>query len=74
MAFSMPNTRKKFTAGQWAFMCIPKLGILHWHPFTISSSGYDKDVTLHFVGTGKWSNQVAALAERGKPVKVRSEF
>ena len=70
VAFSMPNTRKKFTAGQWVFMCIPKLGILHWHPFTISSSGYDQDMTLHFGGTGKWSSAVAALAERGEPVKV----
>jgi predicted ferric reductase len=70
LELSVPNTRKKFTAGQWVFLCIPALGLLHWHPFTISSSGFDKKLTLHFACTGKWTSQVAALAEHDNKVKV----
>jgi predicted ferric reductase len=30
-----------FFAGQYAFVCVPELGALEWHPFTISSSPED---------------------------------
>ena len=67
----VPNTRRKYSAGQWVFLCVPRLGLLHWHPFTISSSGFDKDVTLHFTCGGRWTSKVAALAEQESTIKVR---
>ena len=69
--FSVPNTRRKYTAGQWVFICIPKLGLLHWHPFTISSASLDADLTLHFICEGKWTREVAALARDNTEMKVR---
>lgn len=70
VSFAVPNTHAKFSAGQWVFICIPKLGLLHWHPFTIASSGHDKDMLLYFAGHGKWTGRVAQLAHAGGPVKV----
>ena len=72
MVMSVPNTRKKYSAGQWVFVCVPVLGILHWHPFTISSSAQDTEMTLHFGAGGNWTTPVAAFALEGKPIKVRS--
>jgi hypothetical protein len=68
----VPNTRRKYTAGQWVFICIPKLGLLHWHPFTISSSARDEKMTLHFDCSGRWTGEVAKLAEQQSQVKVSS--
>ena len=67
----VPNTRRKYSAGQWVFLCVPRLGLLHWHPFTISSSGFDKDLTLHFTCRGRWTSKVAALAQEEPTIKVR---
>lgn len=69
--FAVPNSKRMYTAGQWVFICIPKLGILHWHPFTISSASMDKDMTLHFVCGGKWTGDVARLAAKHGEVRVR---
>jgi hypothetical protein len=69
--FSVPNARAKYGAGQWVFICIPKLGILHWHPFSISSASLDLELTLHFVCNGKWTSQVARLAEDNSEMKVQ---
>lgn len=68
--FSVPNTRRKYTAGQWVFICIPKLGLLHWHPFTISASARDEKMTLHFDCGGRWTGEVAKLAKQQSQVKV----
>ena len=68
--FAVPNTRKKYSAGQWVFLCIPRLGILHWHPFTVGSAAADEEMVLYFAGHGKWTSQVAQLAHKGDPVKV----
>jgi predicted ferric reductase len=67
---SVPNTRLKYTAGQWVFVCIPKLGLLHWHPFTISSSARDEKMTLHLDCGGRWTGEVAKLAAQQSQVKV----
>ena len=67
----LPNNKNRYTAGQWVFLCIPRLGLLHWHPFTISSASGDRDFTLHIGAGGRWTNRVAELAMREKRVKVR---
>ena len=71
VCLSVPSNCRKYTAGQWVFLCIPQLGLLHWHPFTISSSGLDANLTLHFAAAGQWTSRVAALADTSAPVKVR---
>lgn len=63
---------RRYSAGQWVFLCIPRLGLTEWHPFTISSSGDDPDLTLHFAGHSKWTERVVqhARALDGAPAKV----
>ena len=73
VAISVPNVRRKFTAGQWVFLCVPRLGIAHWHPFTIGSSGSDANLDLYFDGSGRWTGKVAQLAAQQTDVKVRPQ-
>ena len=68
----MRNCQRKSNAGQWVFLCIPKLGILHWHPFTISAAARDAELTLHFSCGGNWTRKVAELAASEGEVKVCS--
>jgi predicted ferric reductase len=70
VAFSAAKAKCKHSAGQWVFICIPQLGLLHWHPFTISSSAQDDDLSLHFDCSGKWTSKVAALAKTQDTVQV----
>lgn len=76
VAVSLPNgSHRRYTAGQWVFLCVPRLGLLHWHPFTIASSSHDSNVELAVACKGAWTLRLAALAESvsqtGTPVKVR---
>lgn len=67
----MPNKRGSYMAGQWVYLCVPRLGLLHWHPFTISSGGNDKELTLHVGTGGRWTNRLAQLVANESKVKVR---
>eukprot|EP00455_Lapot_gusevi_P053492 TRINITY_DN834_c0_g1_i3.p1 TRINITY_DN834_c0_g1~~TRINITY_DN834_c0_g1_i3.p1 ORF type:complete len:1190 (-),score=250.86 TRINITY_DN834_c0_g1_i3:81-3254(-) len=57
----------KFEAGQYAFVCIPAISPLQWHPFTISSSPADGEFTFHIKSMGSereqsWTYQLRRLA------------
>ena len=71
---SVPAGKRRHSAGQWVFLCIPRLGLTHWHPFTISCSAEDPELSLHFGGHGRWTDRVVALGREqdGEPVKVGS--
>ena len=47
-----------YKAGQYAFICIPKISVFEWHPFSFSSSPHDKFVTLHVRALGNWTKQL----------------
>jgi len=57
-------------AGQYAFVNIPALGFLEWHPFTISAAPQEtcetnnRVVTFHIkdMGPGTWTHRLAQLA------------
>jgi len=56
-------------AGQHAYLHLPALGALEWHPFTISSAparaagaGGVIEFTVRDLGPGTWSGRLAALA------------
>jgi predicted ferric reductase len=51
----------KFEAGQYAFLCVPEIGILEWHPFTISSAPHEDMVTFHIRSLGDWTSKLANL-------------
>ena len=39
------DNKMNYRAGQYVFLMIPSLGVLQWHPFSISSSPHDDKVT-----------------------------
>jgi len=59
-------------AGQYAFVNVPEVSALEWHPFTISSPPHAAQgvagravVTFHIkdMGPGKWTHRLAQLAQ-----------
>lgn len=52
----------KYTAGQYAFLCVPSISMLQWHPFTISSAPHEEMVTFHIRSMGDWTSKLAAKA------------
>ncbi|EGZ08144.1 hypothetical protein PHYSODRAFT_255964 [Phytophthora sojae] len=63
-----PRVRKdtgesfEYEAGQYAFLWIPTISSLEWHPFTISSSPSEAMVTFHIKGLGDWTNKLMTAA------------
>ena len=71
VSIEVPHARgRSFTAGQWVFVCVPALGALHWHPFTIASSSNDADMRVAVACTGNWTGKLADLAARQDTAKV----
>lgn len=59
------DKKKSYRAGQYVFLMIPSLGVMEWHPFTISSAPHELCVTLHVskVGSG-WTSKLADLVKQ----------
>lgn len=53
----------RFRAGQYAFINVPSISPLEWHPFTISSSPGDTGLTFHVKNMGKstWTGRLASI-------------
>ena len=66
----LPGKQRSFAAGQWVFLCVPQLGLLHWHPFTISSGTHDEDLLLHIGANGAWTQRLCAMADQRTDIKV----
>eukprot|EP01063_Lacrimia_lanifica_P012437 TRINITY_DN1906_c0_g1_i1.p1 TRINITY_DN1906_c0_g1~~TRINITY_DN1906_c0_g1_i1.p1 ORF type:complete len:835 (+),score=275.95 TRINITY_DN1906_c0_g1_i1:54-2507(+) len=71
-----------FKAGQFAFLNVPEIAPLAWHPFTISSSPLEEDsVTFHIknMGPTQWTGQLHDLlgggySEQGATVCVDGPY
>ncbi|GMG14837.1 unnamed protein product [Phytophthora fragariaefolia] len=57
----------EYEAGQYAFLCIPKLSLLQWHPFSISSAPHEAKVTFHVKVLGNWTRKLHQLASSSDP-------
>ncbi|ETP23994.1 hypothetical protein F441_02952 [Phytophthora nicotianae CJ01A1] len=63
-----PRVRKdtgealEYEAGQYAFICIPAISYLEWHPFTFSSSPNEEMVTIHIKTLGDWTKKLMIAA------------
>lgn len=59
-------------AGQYAFVNVPAISALQWHPFTISSCPEDTETTHHIkdMGMGTFTHQLRMLATFGRSVQV----
>eukprot|EP00742_Colponemidia_sp_Colp-10_P009417 GILJ01010266.1.p1 GENE.GILJ01010266.1~~GILJ01010266.1.p1 ORF type:complete len:799 (-),score=93.67 GILJ01010266.1:147-2372(-) len=55
----------RYQAGQYAFINIPSLSLLQWHPFTISSRPGEALLTFHIkdMGRGTFTHQLGKFAE-----------
>lgn len=55
--------RFQYKPGQFAFLCVPELSALQWHPFSISSAPHEPFVTFHVRVLGDWTAKLLALVE-----------
>lgn len=53
-----------YEPGQFAFLCVPQLSLLQWHPFSISSMPHESFVTFHVKVLGDWTSKLLKLVER----------
>ncbi|KAG1702256.1 hypothetical protein DVH05_010046 [Phytophthora capsici] len=52
----------KYKAGQYAFLCIPTISPLEWHPFSFSSSPHEDFVSFHIKAVGDWTVKLLQAA------------
>ncbi|KAG7395461.1 hypothetical protein PHYBOEH_003724 [Phytophthora boehmeriae] len=63
-----------YHAGQYAFMCIPTISSLEWHPFTISSSPHEDMVTFHIKASGDWTEKLQAAVSKTENLSDEAPF
>nr|KAJ3405144.1 hypothetical protein HK105_003795 [Polyrhizophydium stewartii] len=49
----------KMQAGQYIFICCPEVGLLEWHPFTLTSSPHEDFLSIHIRVVGDWTTKMA---------------
>lgn len=49
-----------FWSGMYAFICLPEIAPLQWHPFTICSGPDDETVDFLISGVGDWTHALAS--------------
>lgn len=52
-----------YRSGQYCSLNIPRIRFFQWHPFTISSSPTQNNITFHISPVGDWTNELAELAK-----------
>ncbi|RLN73666.1 hypothetical protein BBJ28_00006320 [Nothophytophthora sp. Chile5] len=63
----------EYQAGQYAFLCVPTISHLQWHPFTISSSPHEAMVTFHIKALGDWTTKLLTAALKREASAMRIE-
>ena len=53
---------------------IPKLGMFEWHPFSLSSSPFQEDVTIHVRVLGDWTKKLYELGSKVNEGKGEGEL
>ncbi|XP_065674718.1 LOW QUALITY PROTEIN: superoxide-generating NADPH oxidase heavy chain subunit A-like [Hydra vulgaris] len=61
---SFPKNNFKYKAGQYCFICVPGVSLIEWHPFSISSSSHEPNVTLHIRILGDWTKKLYSSIEQ----------
>jgi respiratory burst oxidase len=52
---------KQVRAGMYAFINIPKVSPVEWHPFTLTSAPHEDFIEFHFAQVGDWTKSVHGL-------------
>ena len=56
-----PSWNKHVKSGMYAFINIPKVSVLEFHPFTLTSAPHEDFIEFHFAGVGDWTKSTHAL-------------
>ena len=56
-----PGWDKFQRAGMYAFINVPAISILEWHPFTLSSSPFQSHLGFHIKTAGDWTTKLHRL-------------
>lgn len=68
---TIPSTRLwRYRAGQYILLQVPKISLLQWHPFTISTCVGNR-MQVHIKTDGDWTSKLRGLAENGQPEVVK---
>lgn len=70
---SFPKANFNYRGGQYVFLCVPKLGMFQWHPFSISSAPFEDHVSIHIRVLGGWTKALRDMAG-DSPKKVQIYF
>ena len=54
---------KHVKAGMYAFINVPKVSSIEWHPFTLTSAPHDDFIEFHFAQVGDWTKSVNSLLQ-----------
>ncbi len=73
ISFPKPKSTFHYEAGQYVMISIPKLSFSQFHPFTVSSSPHQPQVTLHIKALGRWTRRLKELAETQSEVSFLME-
>ncbi|KAL3896144.1 MAG: hypothetical protein SGCHY_004269 [Lobulomycetales sp.] len=49
----------KAEPGQYVFVCCPEISPFEWHPFTLTSSPHEEELSLHIRIVGDWTERFA---------------
>jgi NADPH oxidase len=51
--------------GQYAFLCVRSVGGFEFHPFSISSTSTQENMTFHIKAAGNWTDKLRKIAATG---------
>jgi hypothetical protein len=73
----IPTKDFTYRAGQYIFICIPELGILQWHPFSMSCAPHEAvengEFYLHVRALGDWTRSLWSIAQGSPTVNLMFE-
>jgi len=68
----LDNAVPHFEMGQYAFVNIPEISLLQWHPFTIASAPHEQLLRFNIknMGPGTWTAALHTLGSIGGPMPI----
>jgi len=61
----------KGRVGQYVFVNVPSISLHEWHPFSVSSAPFEKEIEIHVRPAGDWTSRLKTLVESNKQIWVR---
>jgi len=62
---------KMYKVGQYVFVNFPQLGLLEWHPFSVSSGPDETSIEIHIKGLGDHTSKLVTMASTAQSLWVR---